>query len=140
VAHPPPPPPRASDPRISFPPLAPPLLQCDMESDRVVPSADGRALAASFGLPFFEVSAKSGSNVQEALHDLVCNILLRAFCLRADPSSSRVFFCDANKFCADHAPHAHATQTASQEDDAFYLGPLLRSVTPHPFVPHSWTC
>jgi GTPase SAR1 family protein len=32
---------------------------------RVVPAADGAALAAARGLPFFEVSAKSGANVDK---------------------------------------------------------------------------
>ena len=48
----------------------------DMESDRVVSSADGLALAAIFYAPFFEVSCKSNINVQETLHELVRNIIL----------------------------------------------------------------
>jgi len=52
----------------------------DMESDRVVSSADGRALAAIFYGPFFEVSCESSINVQEALHELVRNIVLLTIC------------------------------------------------------------
>jgi len=48
------------------------FLQCDLENAREVSAADGRDLANSFGAPFFESSAKSSINVEEAFHELVC--------------------------------------------------------------------
>ncbi len=39
-------------------------------------AADGRDLAKSFGVPFFESSAKSRINVEEAFHELVCVLFL----------------------------------------------------------------
>ena len=47
------------------------FLQCDLDHEREVSAADGRDLAKSFGLPFFESSAKSCINVEEAFHELV---------------------------------------------------------------------
>ena len=40
---------------------------------RVVTYAEGKALADKFGIPFMETSAKTGHNVTEAFHKLVCN-------------------------------------------------------------------
>lgn len=36
----------------------------DLESERKVSYEDGKRLAENFGISFFEVSAKSGENVQ----------------------------------------------------------------------------
>ena len=43
----------------------------DLESDRQVEYAQGRALSAKFGCSFLEVSSKSGSNVARVFDDLV---------------------------------------------------------------------
>merc|ERR1711924_57578 len=40
--------------------------KCDLESRRKVPKSAGVALAARLGCPFFETSAKTGHNVDEA--------------------------------------------------------------------------
>jgi hypothetical protein len=46
-------------------------LQCDLVDNREVSSDEGRVLAKILGLPFFESSAKSRINVEEAFHQLV---------------------------------------------------------------------
>lgn len=45
--------------------------KCDLEEDRVVSKADGIRLAKRIGCPFFETSAKTQLNVEEAIHELV---------------------------------------------------------------------
>jgi hypothetical protein len=47
------------------------LLQCDLIDNREVSNVEGRDLAKSFGVPFFESSAKSRINVEEAFYELV---------------------------------------------------------------------
>ena len=39
-------------------------LQCDLVDNREVSNVEGRDLAKSFGVPFFESSAKSRINVE----------------------------------------------------------------------------
>ena len=46
-------------------------LQCDLVVNREVSNVEGRDLAKSFGVPFFESSAKSRINVEEAFYELV---------------------------------------------------------------------
>jgi hypothetical protein len=58
--------------------------QCDLVDDREVSNLEGRDLAKSFGVPFFESSAKSRVNVEEAFYELV-----------------RVLFLDGH-FCFEH--------------------------------------
>ena len=41
--------------------------KCDIPN-RKISTEKGKALAAEFGLPFFETSAKSGANIKEAFH------------------------------------------------------------------------
>ena len=41
--------------------------KCDLEESRVVTEQKGRILAAEYGAEFFETSAKSGQNVEEAI-------------------------------------------------------------------------
>jgi len=48
--------------------------KCDLESERQVTTAEGQDLAKSFACPFFETSAKSRINVEEAFYDLVREI------------------------------------------------------------------
>jgi GTPase KRas len=43
----------------------------DLESSRQVPIQDGMTYAASLGAPFFETSAKEGTNVEESFYDLI---------------------------------------------------------------------
>ena len=45
--------------------------QCDLVDNREVSNVEGRDLAKSFGVPFFESSAKSRINVEEAFYELV---------------------------------------------------------------------
>ena len=45
--------------------------KCDLEESRVVTEQKGRILAAEYGAEFFETSAKSGQNVEEAILTLV---------------------------------------------------------------------
>ncbi|TFL00135.1 P-loop containing nucleoside triphosphate hydrolase protein, partial [Pterulicium gracile] len=51
-------------------------LKCDLRSERVVQITEGRELAKEYGLPFLEVSAKTGANVDRAFEDLVRAIKL----------------------------------------------------------------
>jgi GTPase SAR1 family protein len=46
----------------------------DLEQQREVSTEEGRDLADSFGIPFFETSAKTGSFVKEAYEKLVLEI------------------------------------------------------------------
>mmetsp|Transcript_19973 Transcript_19973/g.27665 ORF Transcript_19973/g.27665 Transcript_19973/m.27665 type:complete len:214 (+) Transcript_19973:326-967(+) len=49
--------------------------KCDMEEPkRVVPTADGQALADEFGIQFFETSAKSNVNVENAFFAIARDI------------------------------------------------------------------
>jgi len=45
--------------------------KCDLIDNREVSNVEGRDLAKSFGVPFFESSAKSRINVEEAFYELV---------------------------------------------------------------------
>jgi hypothetical protein len=47
------------------------LPQCDLNDLRKVPAFEGRDVADSFGLPFFESSARNRVNVEEAFFELV---------------------------------------------------------------------
>ena len=48
--------------------------KCDLEDERQVTTAEGQDLAKSFACPFFETSAKSRINVEEAFYALVREI------------------------------------------------------------------
>lgn len=48
--------------------------KCDMASDRVITTGEGRKLAESFGCPFFETSAKKRLRVEECYSELVREI------------------------------------------------------------------
>jgi len=52
------------------------LLQCDVIDNREVSTLEGRDLAKSFGVPFFESSAKIRMNVEEAFYELVRSLVL----------------------------------------------------------------
>jgi hypothetical protein len=52
------------------------MLQCDLIDNREVSYLEGRDLALSFGVPFFESSAKSRINVEEAFYELVRGLFL----------------------------------------------------------------
>ena len=46
-------------------------------TERVVPAADGSRFAENVGVPFFEVSAKDGTNVADAFETLVDGIVVK---------------------------------------------------------------
>lgn len=48
--------------------------KCDLESDRVVSEAEGRAMAQQFKCSFMETSAKKRVNVEESFYELVREI------------------------------------------------------------------
>ena len=50
--------------------------QCDLVDNREVSYEEGRDLAKNFGVLFFESSAKSRINVEEAFYELVRALLL----------------------------------------------------------------
>ena len=45
--------------------------KCDLEEDKVVQEKDGRDIAKTYGMDFFETSSKTGYNVQESFLHLV---------------------------------------------------------------------
>jgi len=45
--------------------------KCDLEESRQVPVDDGRNLATSLNVPFFEASARTRTNVEEPFFELV---------------------------------------------------------------------
>lgn len=45
--------------------------KCDLELERQVSKEEGQELAALYGCPFFEISAKSHTNVTEVFHEVV---------------------------------------------------------------------
>ena len=81
--------------------------QCDLVDIREVSNVEGRDLAKSFGVPFFESSAKSRINVEEAFYELVGSAIfvarlryVRPFCrayiavafsIRSEKSAARQF-------------------------------------------------
>jgi hypothetical protein len=64
------------------------FLQCDLVDNREVSNVEGRDLAKSFGVPFFESSAKSRINVEEAFYELV-----RTSCFGCVPAGLVLFVC-----------------------------------------------
>lgn len=50
----------------------------DMDSRRVVSTAEGKALADKYNMPFAETSAKSGQNVNSVFEDLVDKVMNNA--------------------------------------------------------------
>ena len=48
--------------------------KCDLKNDREVPLQDGQAAARSLNCPFFETSAKLGTNVESVFFELVREI------------------------------------------------------------------
>jgi len=59
--------------------------KADLASQREVPTEEGRKLAASWNVPFFETSAKDGTNVEESWIEMVRE--LRKF-RKAKPTST----------------------------------------------------
>jgi len=51
--------------------------KCDLESDRVVASDEGRGLAEEYGVQFFETSALTGVNVEAMFNSLATTIKMR---------------------------------------------------------------
>lgn len=49
--------------------------KCDLDFERQVPTEEGEASAQGYECPFFEASAKSGQNVDEAFFELVRQII-----------------------------------------------------------------
>jgi len=50
--------------------------KCDMESSRKVPTTECEAYCSKFGVPYFEVSAKTRVNVEEAFYCAVREIIM----------------------------------------------------------------
>lgn len=51
--------------------------KCDLEADRVVSTKEGQELAASYGIPFFETSAKNNVNISEAFMTIAEDVVVR---------------------------------------------------------------
>ncbi len=65
--------------------------KCDWEEKRVVSTEQGQQLANELGIPFLEVSAKSGINIDEAFYSLAADIKSRIIdTAKTDQASSSV--------------------------------------------------
>ena len=51
--------------------------KCDMEDERKVSTEEGKALADEFGVKFFETSAKTSTNVEEAFFAIARDVKAR---------------------------------------------------------------
>jgi hypothetical protein len=125
--------------------------QCDIIDNREVSSVEGRDLAKSFGLPFFESSAKSRINVEEAFYELVRVLFLDAhFCFEhiarrfmshvtcrmshvAGPRNPATNACRTQSLHTEAQEYGHFgpnnKEDAIYKDDALHLWPMLRVVT-----------
>ena len=45
--------------------------KCDLEDERKIPTEEGESLAAKYGIPFFEISAKTRVNLEEMITTIV---------------------------------------------------------------------
>ncbi len=48
--------------------------KCDLEYERQVSTSEAQNAAKSWGIPFFETSAKTRTNIDEAIHELIRNV------------------------------------------------------------------
>ena len=51
--------------------------KCDLEKERKVSKEEGENLAQKYGIPFYETSAKTGENVQEAFTESLKNLSVK---------------------------------------------------------------
>jgi small GTP-binding protein len=51
--------------------------KCDLEKERKVSKEEGENLAQKYGIPFYETSAKTGANVQEAFTESLKNLSVK---------------------------------------------------------------
>lgn len=77
--------------------------KCDLEN-KTVTSADGKRLAETYNIPFFEVSAMTGENVKIAFETLSANILAK---VKANPPTKEESLIENKKLTA-------ATATATE--------------------------
>eukprot|EP00300_Choanocystis_sp_HF-7_P020434 c20590_g1_i1.p1 GENE.c20590_g1_i1~~c20590_g1_i1.p1 ORF type:complete len:130 (-),score=31.54 c20590_g1_i1:76-435(-) len=49
----------------------------DLDANRCVTTEQGKALAAEFGIPFFETSSKTGHNVEAVFEAITAQVLAR---------------------------------------------------------------
>ena len=59
--------------------------KCDLEEERMVQKEEGEKIAENYGFQFYEVSNKTGVNVDEAVNCLVSKILEK----KSDQESER---------------------------------------------------
>ena len=48
--------------------------KCDLDYDRQISTEEGRSLASSWEVPFFETSAKTRTNIEDSIFELVRSI------------------------------------------------------------------
>ena len=76
--------------------------KCDLENKREVPTEDGENLAKKYGISFFEVSNKTGNNIQECCQDLIDKIIKRKEQFQKTDSNSKLsrsIYKNKNKKC-----------------------------------------
>jgi len=62
--------------------------KADLSSGRVISAEEGQALADSWGCRYFETSAKTGANIEEAFQELVRLVVTKDPCFAAEKKDS----------------------------------------------------
>eukprot|EP01105_Mastigella_eilhardi_P007415 TRINITY_DN1886_c0_g3_i1.p1 TRINITY_DN1886_c0_g3~~TRINITY_DN1886_c0_g3_i1.p1 ORF type:complete len:964 (-),score=269.19 TRINITY_DN1886_c0_g3_i1:66-2957(-) len=102
--------------RIKEVDVAPIILvgnKCDLEGDRQVARSEGEALARSWNCPFFETSARTRINVEEAFLEAIR--MFRNATMPKEPKQKKGFFSKLFGPSSLSSPATAATKTASKK-------------------------